>query len=238
TNALSDENCKSVIVAPKNDKIEFDYIFENEQEYFIRIYMYTENPQWVCQLNVYCVDDDLYGKYPLKGDTHIHSNMSDGRETPQTIAAHYRKAGFDYIALTDHGLWEPSDKMIKFYNEIPVDLKMFHGEEIHPPDNKIHIVNFGGDFSINDIFKKNPQLYHDQTKEIFNQLKVKNISENINLTELASCIWVTEKIKQAKGISVFCHPLWLVNGYHVNQEMTEYLLNNNIFDAFEVCGGV
>ncbi|MEG0663925.1 MAG: PHP domain-containing protein [Clostridia bacterium] len=173
TNALSDENCKSVIVAPKNDKIEFDYIFENEQEYFIRIYMYTENPQWVCQLNVYCVDDDLYGKYPLKGDTHIHSNMSDGRETPQTIAAHYRKAGFDYIALTDHGLWEPSDKMIKFYNEIPVDLKMFHGEEIHPPDNKIHIVNFGGDFSINDIFKKNPQLYHDQTKEIFNQLKNK-----------------------------------------------------------------
>ena len=38
----------------------------------------------------------------LRGDLHTHSKWSDGAETIEILAQAYRKAGFEYIALTDH----------------------------------------------------------------------------------------------------------------------------------------
>jgi DNA polymerase (family X) len=39
----------------------------------------------------------------LKGDMHLHSNFSDGRGTITQMAEAAKKAGLEYIAITDHG---------------------------------------------------------------------------------------------------------------------------------------
>lgn len=38
----------------------------------------------------------------LKGDLHLHSDWSDGKDKLEDLAAEYKKAGFEYIAVTDH----------------------------------------------------------------------------------------------------------------------------------------
>jgi len=40
----------------------------------------------------------------LKGNVHTHSNLSDGRCSPQDVCDAYRAGGYDFFALTDHFL--------------------------------------------------------------------------------------------------------------------------------------
>ena len=42
----------------------------------------------------------------LKGNTHTHSTISDGRKTIQELGDVYRQAGYDFLCLTDH--WVPA----------------------------------------------------------------------------------------------------------------------------------
>lgn len=46
---------------------------------------------------------DRPGRF-YKGNLHTHSTHSDGRREPAEVAAIYREAGYDFIALTDHFL--------------------------------------------------------------------------------------------------------------------------------------
>lgn len=58
-----------------------------------------------------------------KGNLHLHSTMSDGKFDPQTTVEVYRKAGYDFTALSDHigGFW---DKQKKEYRPLvyPLDI--------------------------------------------------------------------------------------------------------------------
>lgn len=38
----------------------------------------------------------------FRGNLHTHSNRSDGILTPEAVCSHYREAGYDFLALTDH----------------------------------------------------------------------------------------------------------------------------------------
>jgi hypothetical protein len=42
-----------------------------------------------------------------KGNLHTHTTRSDGELAPQAVISLYRKAGYDFLALTDH--WRPSE---------------------------------------------------------------------------------------------------------------------------------
>ncbi|MFJ8627460.1 CehA/McbA family metallohydrolase [Kitasatospora sp. NPDC093550] len=37
-----------------------------------------------------------------RGNLHAHSNQSDGALSPEETVAHYREAGYDFLAITDH----------------------------------------------------------------------------------------------------------------------------------------
>ncbi|AFV23509.1 PHP domain-containing protein [Methanolobus psychrophilus R15] len=55
------------------------------------------------------VEASLEGRLPvlierrdIKGDLHVHSRWSDGRNTIEELALHARGLGYEYIAITDH----------------------------------------------------------------------------------------------------------------------------------------
>ncbi len=52
---------------------------------------------------------DILGKTRVKLGLHQHSTRSDGQLTPEEVAALYREAGYDAIALTDHWLYGEAD---------------------------------------------------------------------------------------------------------------------------------
>ena len=74
------------------------------------------------------------GKF-FRGNLHTHSNRSDGMLAPEAVIAHYREAGYDFLALTDH--------FQKRYNFPIVDTRPFRtnsfttilGAEVHAPAN-------------------------------------------------------------------------------------------------------
>ena len=48
---------------------------------------------------------DITGKARLKLGLHTHTTLSDGHKTPAEVAAIYKAAGYDAIALTDHWVY-------------------------------------------------------------------------------------------------------------------------------------
>lgn len=45
---------------------------------------------------------DMFGKKRVRLGLHHHTTLSDGKKTPEEVAAVYREAGYDAIAITDH----------------------------------------------------------------------------------------------------------------------------------------
>lgn len=130
--------------------IEFEYNFPLECEYYLRIFLGNHEAYL---LNLYAVNDDLAGRIPRIGDLHIHSLRSDGGELPAVVAANFRKKGYDFLAITDHRRYYPSLEAIDAYKDVEHTLTMVPGEELHLPSCDIHIVNFGGQYSVNALIE-------------------------------------------------------------------------------------
>ncbi len=226
-----------ITVTASDDILEFDHCFTGEQEYSLRITMDDEGR--FILLRIYCLDADLYGRIPLKGDLHVHSCFSDGAEKPEMVAANYRKAGYDFLVISDHWNYDGSVAAQKFYEGVPIDINIVRGEEVHAPGNHIHIVNFGGEYSVSKLLEgEAKESYEKEVRKIEAGLDIPAEAGKINSFQYASCVWVSEQIRKARGLSIFAHPFWIVDAYNVNPDMTRYLLKTGVFDALELIGGL
>lgn len=203
-----------------------------EQQYDLHLYENGKPTQW--RFATYALNPDLFARRPYRGDLHVHSFLSDGKEAPEFVAGVYRKYGFDFMAITDHHRYEPSLQAIDAYKDVPIDLKLFPGEEVHLPENHIHIVNFGGDYSVNALCHEDEQRYYREVREIEKTL---DCPCGVSSFEYAACLWIYRHIENGGGLSIFAHPHWIGYAYHVREAMTKYQLKNKPFGAFELLSG-
>lgn len=241
----------------------FEFDFFAEQEYYIRVYEEGKQNS-LLDLSVYAVAEDMWGRIPLKGDLHMHTSCSDGRQAPEIVVANYRQFGYDFMTISDHNRYYPSLEVIDFYKNVPIDLCIVPGEEVHLPKigeyiNDIHIVNFGGEYSINALVE------HIATEEKGKELKYRairtedvpevmtkqewldsvleftdklDIPEGIERFSYGCCCWIFEQIRRAKGLGIFAHPCWILDkSFQVPDSLFDYLMETQPFDAFEVIGG-
>lgn len=217
-------------------ELHFTYQFTSEQQYVVLLQK-MDNEKWltVCELRVYALDPDYFSLRPYMGDMHCHTCRSDGVEGPAIVAANYRKNGFDFLAITDHGQYEPSQEAIRTYQDVPMSFRLFAGEEVHPPKNNCHTIHFGGAYSVNEIFRKNPEQYEQEVDEIEKSL---SMPDGLNTREYASLLWVYRKIRAAGGMAIMAHPCWIQEeAYHIRRDMYRYMLETHPFDALELtCG--
>ena len=103
------------VTANEKQQLRFTYTAEKESEYYIRLY---QDEQLLAQLYVYALEQDLACRYPLRGDFHIHTTRSDGKEPPAVVCANYRRKGYDFIVVTDHDRYCPSLEAIDFYKDV------------------------------------------------------------------------------------------------------------------------
>ncbi len=251
---------KFPVVCNAEGGFDITYTYPTEQQYFIRIF---DGNKKIKVFPVYAVDKDLQGRYPLRGDLHIHTTFSDGRQTPEVVSANYRSHGYDFFAITDHHRYYPSLKAIEFYKDIPTEFLIVPGEEVHIADvngkySSAHIVNFGGLYSINALVKDDfygefgegdeyrsviPNPPKAMTKEEFSAkmealAEETDVPENVDKIPAATMKWVFGEIKKSGGLAIFPHPFWVTNDtFHVPDAFVEYLMNEQDFDAFEVLGG-
>lgn len=222
-------------VRAEKGALHLEILFAGEQEHILWIEEECGGErQPVAEARVYSLAPDLFALRPYKGDLHIHSNRSDGREPPAYVAAACRKIGMDFLAITDHRLYEPSLEAIRAFEGVPTDLLLVPGEEVHPPNNPVHIINFGGRFSLNALF--DTESYREGVERYLASLN--GLPEGVDPYQAASCLWCFDMIRQAEGLGIFCHPYWFTHHrYTPSGALTTYLFEKQPFDAFEVIGG-
>ena len=185
---------------------------------------------------LYALEDDLYRLTPYKGDFHMHSTSSDGTHAPEYVAAVCRKTGFDFMALTDHRLYEPSLVAQKAMAEFGCDMLVTPGEEVHLADNGVHIINFGGKSSINRLAADDEPAYFAAVDEYLKTVPTQY--DEVTRFQVAASEWAFDRIRDAGGIAMFCHPYWKP-GYHnyIGGDAIDLIMERNRFDVLEVIGG-
>ena len=112
----------------------------------------------------YPVEKDLLERFPLKGDFHSHSLESDGKYDPETVGAQGRKAGFDFLALTDHYQLAPSLTLQKSFAKYPLNYLLLPGEEFHSKPTVLHSVAIGHSQGVNDWSQKHAKEFEEEVK--------------------------------------------------------------------------
>ncbi len=205
-----------------------------EDEY--KFCIYDREGRTLQVLKVYALEEDLYGAYPLKGDTHIHTFRSDGVESPAYVVAMSRKRGMDYTAVTDHGWFEPSEEAAKYWKGLHNDFQILRGEEVHAPDAQVHILNIGGSSSVNAWSYGQGEDYRRAVEE--RRKEIPPVLCERDRTRVAASLAVFDKIREYGGLSVLCHPFWETDeGYDISRDVSEWLMDHRTFDALEVVGG-
>lgn len=247
--------------AGEDGTLNFTHTAPKEGEYFIRI---SQDEKQVVQLYVYALAEDLACRYPLRGDFHLHTSGSDGQQPPAVVCANYRKKGYDFIVITDHDRYYPSLDAIAFYKDVEIPLTILPGEEVHLPGTNVHIVNAGGLFSVNGLLpmkenylETNGELSRRRFNDTVQPPNVYTMSEfwaeiddlersltadkdfpkTVDSRSYAVCLWAFDKIHEAQGLGIFCHPYWINDLYQITEDFTLYMLKTHPFDAFEVLGG-
>jgi predicted metal-dependent phosphoesterase TrpH len=85
-------------------------------------------------------------------DLHVHSNVSDGKYTPEEIVAKAARAGLEYLALTDHDTVDGLAPATKAAGAFP-GLTFIPGVEISTdvPDGEVHILGYFIDYTSKDL---------------------------------------------------------------------------------------
>lgn len=253
------------LAAEDDGSLKITHCFDAEQEYS---FSYMKDDKWIPVGSVYCLEKDLYSLLPLSGDQHIHTIRSDGKCDPAYTAAASRAQGYDYVVITDHRNMIGSLEAMDAYKGIPMDFNMMQGEEVHMPDAEIHVINFGGKWSINAMAArnvatmkaKNDPVCMEKHQDVWMKMDSNDYPEPVSDEDFCAMIreygkdvevpeglprhvyltfkWVCEEIRRAGGLSIFAHPFWITRmAYHVDERLTEYIFEQQDFDAYEVLGG-
>jgi len=187
-------------------------------------------------MEVYALEEDLFAKNPYKGDHHLHSIMSDGKETPVYMAAAACRNGYDYCVITDHNCYKASLLTRDFYQPSGVDFMVIPGEEVHSPDNPVHIINLGGNKSVVAWFQEHEDEYRAAVAEELKKMD-DPMTDKDRYAAAASQV-MFDKIHEAHGVAVLCHPNWIIpTGFNEHEDITDYLFDHKRFDALELIAG-
>lgn len=210
-----------------------DFAFGAEQRYSVRVQVGDAE---IYSGYLYAVDPDLVSLRPYKGDTHVHTNRSDGLDEPMVAACAYRAAGYDFVAITDHGRFYPSDELQAEVGALTQRFRVMHGEEVHPKGGSyFHIVSLNANRHVTEVFEQRSDYAEAEIDRILAQ---RDLSACPDPRAAAIRLFIVDEIHRAGGMAILAHPFWESGGEY-NYQTAECLfhLRQGHFDALELLGG-
>ncbi|HDP36178.1 MAG TPA: hypothetical protein ENN29_13850 [Candidatus Hydrogenedentes bacterium] len=228
---------KKMAIVPENGRFRITTFFESEQEHtFIIESTCDDKKKTVGNFRVYSVEEDLYKLRPYKGDFHMHSHRSDGIESPAYVAGACRRAGLHFMALSDHRWHDGSMEAHRAYADAPIDLRIYPGEEVHTPDNPIHILSFGANEGITELYRDDETQYRAEVAALMESLPP--TPPGVNRFHYAACVWAVKQIRDRNGMAMLCHPYWITrNRHNVEEPLLNLFFEREVFDALELISG-
>ena len=210
------EKLDQQVVVGKDNRITFDFSPGLMGEYIANLY--AEGKCWplkpLFQTSFYVVSDDLLRLKPFKGDFHIHTFYSDGRQSPIFMAAKARQVGLDFIAIADHRCYESSLEAITDAEKHGIDILIFPGEEANYKLGPGHIVSINASASIDRQLRPNDktdgigETVESNYPAFAAEIEGRDLMDGVDPTFYAFVRGVTKKIREAGGFAIFAHPYW------------------------------
>lgn len=145
---------------------------------------------------------DAPGRF-LKGNLHCHTTRSDGSGTPEMVIHVFESAGFDFLALTDHRIYN-------YQNFAPgSDLLILPAMELDAniPDPGVHCVH---------IVSVGPETGNGFSQDqVFPSLQISHTGEAQALID---------QVAAAGNLPILCHPEWSGTGVSEIEEMHGFSL--------------
>ncbi|OQA83159.1 MAG: DNA polymerase/3'-5' exonuclease PolX [Lentisphaerae bacterium ADurb.Bin242] len=219
----------------KDGTLEVTGFFAGEQEHTLLVKFPKNNAERVLSFSLYSLSRDLFSLFPYKGDLHLHSNRSDGTEAPEYLPARCREVGYDFMAVTDHRLYDPSREAIRFWKEYAPPVTILPGEEVQLADEYLHTLSLGAAFGIHRWAEEHPVPFENELDSIRGEFRKASLP--FDPEPLVRAEWVFRKIREAGGVSVFSHPCWRREKNKIHEGLLRALLRQSGFDALEVFSG-
>ncbi len=228
-----------VVTSDANGILRFALTLPREQQYTLRLL--RENRERVVDFKVYAAEHDLWERTPMRGNTHCHACHSvDGHEDPVIAASFYRKAGFDYLAITDHHKADGSVYAVEHMAGIPTEMALYYGEELHVPNAYIHAVNVGalleGKVGLDAWYHAHEDEVNAEVDAIVAETKDK-LPANIEPYDFAWRKWIADTIHKNGGIAIVAHPFWEYDANNTRNAMLRYITETGLYDAVEIIHG-
>lgn len=215
------------------DVLTFELNFEGEFEHWVGISVLDGEKEYRQDFYFYTLEDDLLQYYAFKGNVHSHSTGSDGKYPPEFVPAYMRAAGYDFTALTDHKIYEPTLQAVEAMSKFDSGLEVYPGEEAESYGVGInHILSLGASGSISKWEYDPESDFFERVEKIRQELKDYPDHE---ATYAAQFEAITSKIRELGGISVFAHPFWKQNSRYASTPLlTDIILRRGNFDGLEL----
>jgi hypothetical protein len=173
----------------------------------------------LARLCFFVVSPELYQRRPLRGDFHIHTLYSDGRNTSAEMLIRGRELGLDVAVITDHNNYQGSIDGIEAQQRLRLNLITMPGEEVSGPN--WHILSINADAAIYDL-----------SAGAFSQ-------QGIEAWSYEALQWAIETTQAHRGRAYLAHPYWWVErGYHLPVPFYERVLAEGVLDGLELLGDV
>ncbi|HEY9078378.1 MAG TPA: CehA/McbA family metallohydrolase [Anaerolineaceae bacterium] len=168
-------------------------------------------PTPLATLHGYAAPAALASRIPLKLDFHIHTQFSDGKQSPLEMILTGRENGLDALAITDHNYYPSSLEAIQAAREVQLGLLCFPGEEVSL--EAVHILSIGASAGVGN---QPPR------------------------TGYAGLRTAVDQVHQSGGKAYLAHPFWRLAPQHNHLPTSHYfqVLKENIFDGVELLGDV
>lgn len=238
---IGDDGCYDEINCHTDDRgiIEFSCKLDREQIYTFRFL--SSDGSRITDCKVFCAEKDLWERTPVRGNTHCHVCFStDGHEDPVIAASLYRKAGYDFLAITDHHKIDGSVYAVEHCRNIPTEMALFYGEEVHVPNAYLHIVNIGARMDdgngLDVYYHSHEDEVNSQVEKIVSEIRG-SLPEGVEPYDYAWRKWTADMIHEKGGAAIIAHPFWEYDANNTSNAMLKYLGEQKLFDGMEVVHG-
>ncbi len=137
---------------------------------------------------------DITGKRRLKVGLHTHTTLSDGRKSPEEMAAIYKAAGYDAVAITDHWKYHPGGEIDGLTILSGCEYNVCGMDSTSGIVETYHIVGVG------------------MTREPLIPDAYMTVPGNVTDGRIRDMVRILVRaIREADGLAILAHPAWSVN---------------------------
>lgn len=196
----------------------------------------------VLEFMIYSLRGDLFGMRPYKGDIHQHSvRCGHAKTEPHLVPAYNRRAGFDFMCLSEHRVLEPTFEAINAAKPWKSGLVMFPGEEFQTPCYTLHSVALGHHTGISGYPKAKPEEFKRRVEAMLKKWlpvfkKYGMTQGEMEATARALVIYRVAREHGAKLV-IYSHPNAMErnrNSYSAPPRFRQFMLEHADYDALEL----